>query len=95
MGKRVFPIEPGTCRFNRRTQDAITLRRWRRDSRLTWAAAATDLGISEPILAYYEAAERDVPSAILLAVLALEFGLRANGAQNRQMRNRWVTLVAV
>jgi transcriptional regulator with XRE-family HTH domain len=72
---------------------AILLRRWRRDANLTRQDAANALGISERMLAYYEAAERRVPRAINLAVRALSAGLADPLDAALQSRAEWVTLV--
>lgn len=68
-------------------EGAIALRRWRRDAKLTRPKAAAELGISERMLAHYEA---DPPRAVLLAIRALAAGLDQRPAMTRQ---RWVTLV--
>jgi transcriptional regulator with XRE-family HTH domain len=73
-------------------ESAIELRRWRRDAGITRQAAAADLGISERMLAYYEAGGHLVPRAILLAARALAAGLdHAPGGADA--RERWVGLV--
>jgi len=60
---------------------------------LTRHAAAAELGISERMLAYYEAGERPVPRAVMLAIHALAAGLD-DGLQGKgQARERWVVLV--
>lgn len=72
---------------------AVTLRRWRRDAPLTRPQAAEALGISERMLAYYEAGERVVPRAILLAVRALAGGLDEDRCAEGLDRERWVILI--
>lgn len=74
-------------------EGAIALRRWRRASSLTRHAAALELGVSERILAYYEAGERPVPRAVILAVRALTAGLDDKLDGNGPARERWVVLV--
>ncbi len=74
-------------------EDAIELRRWRRDAGITRPAAAADLGISERMLAYYEAGGHRVPRAILLAARALKAGLENAPGGGGDARERWVVLV--
>lgn len=73
-------------------EGAIELRRWRRDAGTTRQAAAADLGISERMLAYYEAGGYKVPRAILLAARALGAGLD-HAPGGKDARERWVVLV--
>lgn len=74
-------------------EQAIALRRWRRDSELTRRAAAVELGISERMLAYYETGQRPVPRTVMLAARALAAGLDAAADEPGYSRERWVTLV--
>jgi transcriptional regulator with XRE-family HTH domain len=69
---------------------AVALRRWRRDARLTRPKAAAELGVSERMLAYYEAGTHPVPRVVLLAIRALSAGLDDRPMMSRQ---RWVALV--
>jgi hypothetical protein len=72
-------------------EGAVVLRRWRRDAKLSRLKAAAELGISERMLAYYEAGTHPVPRAILLAIRALAAGLDDRATMTRE---RWVTLTA-
>jgi len=72
-------------------EGAIALRLWRRDAKLSRPKAAAELGVSERMLAYYEAGAHPVPRAIMLAVRALAAGLDDRPTMTRE---RWVTLVA-
>jgi len=74
-------------------EGAIALRRWRRNAGLSRPAAAGELGISERMLAYYEAGERPVPRAILLAQRAISSGLGRVIEDTPSTRERWVELV--
>ena len=74
-------------------EDAIELRRWRRDAGITRPAAAADLGISERMLAYYEAGGHRVARAILLAARARKAGLDNAPGGAGDARERWVVLV--
>lgn len=71
---------------------AASLRRWRRQAGLTVAAAATELGVSRRMLAYYETGDHPAPRAIQLAVKALSAGMEPD-APPKDARRRWVALV--
>ncbi len=71
-------------------EGALALRRWRRAAKLSRPTAAKELGISERMLAYYEASTHAVPRPILLASRALASGLDDRPAMTR---DRWVSLV--
>ncbi len=77
-------------------RDAINLRRWRRDMRMTRSDASARLGISERMLAYYEAGERPAPKPVLLAAKALAAGLDEGVVEDgpdAAARARWAELV--
>jgi hypothetical protein len=71
-------------------EGALALRRWRRSAKLSRSAAANELGISERMLAYYEAGTYPVGRTTKLAVRALAAGLDDRPAMTR---DRWVALV--
>lgn len=74
--------------------EAILFRRWRRGSGRTIAAAARDLGVSQRTISRFEAGERPIPRAILLAVRALDASLPPLCPPDPASRERWAQVVA-
>lgn len=74
--------------------EALYFRRWRRESGRTIDAAAGDLGVSPRTISRYEAGERPIPRAIVLAARALQAGLTPLRPPDASSRERWVQLVS-
>lgn len=74
-------------------KDAAALKKWRRESGLSRHTAASDLGITDAELRYFETGARPVPHIVMLAARACAAGLDDSMFDKLARRVRWNRVV--